>query len=421
MGTSKYDWSARAKGKNIKTTETPPPQVGNSKQSSILPVSLDASGDYSFDSDAGLLGVAKNFVTLPGDAYYGKVNLNTPEGQKRVTDMASVLTPMGAASRVRGSVFAPKSAYKETTGATPTTQELKTQGSKIYKEVENNGATLSRNAFKSMVSDLASNMKAKGYHPKLHPKALSAFDAISEYAGKTLTTQDMSIVRRFAKSAKNSMDPDESRIGKIILSSVDDAMRKMPEIGGKLKKADKLWSQSKKSQLFDDAFDAASKTASGLENGLRIEFRKLLKDNRKGKLALSESEKKAMEKVVEGSMPANWLKGLGKLGPAPGNAGNALLATLAATGGYALGGPILTGAIIAGGFGARKAGEALTKNAAKKAQGVVAGAKKGEVYAPSSTKETMIKTLAAPVNSQPNNTMQEELLRQFLARGGVQC
>ena len=200
-------------------------------------------------------------------------------------------------------------------------------------------------------------------------------EAINDYVGKTLTMKDMGIVRRLAKSAKNSIDPDEARIGREILKHIDDNMRKIPGVSEKYMRADKLWSMGKKSELLDKAVSAAKETASGFENGLRIEFRKLLKKSRDGKLQLSPQETASMQRVVDGSIPTNVLKGLGKLGPAPGGAGNALLAVLAGTAGYAFGGPLGMGAIVGGGYASRLGAQALSKGAAERARGVVAGAK----------------------------------------------
>lgn len=258
---------------------------------------------------------------------------------------------------------------------TPSAQELKGQAGKIYDEIETSGIKVRPEGFRAMFEDLTMRIKDRGFHPKMHPKAAGAMEAIGDYVGKTLNMQDMGIVRRLAKSAKNSIDPDEARIGREILGHIDTSMRQLPGVGEKYARADKLWSMGKKSELLDKAVLAAKATASGFENGLRIEFRKLLKKSREGRLQLSPQETSAMQKVVDGSVPTNLMKGLGKLGPAPGGAGNALLAVIAGSGGYALGGLPGAAAVVGGGYGARRGAQALTGRAAERARGVVAGAR----------------------------------------------
>jgi hypothetical protein len=212
--------------------------------------------------------------------------------------------------------------------------------------------------------------------------------------------KDMGIVRRLAKSAKNSIDPDEARIGREILNHVDDAMRQIPGISEKFTTADQLWSMAKKTEALDKAIAVAKEAASGFENGLRIEFRKLLKKYHDGKLQLSPQEVDAMMSVVEGSAPANLLKGIGKLGPAPGGAGNALLAVLAGGGGYALGGPLGMGAVIGTGYGSRLGAQALTRGAAERARGVVSGAVPKKVYSPHPAREMLLRAAPAGLLNQ---------------------
>ena len=116
----------------------------------------------------------------------------------------------------------------------------------------------------------------------------------------------------------------------------------------------------------------ASNTASGLENGLRIQFRKIL-DSKRNSRNFSKKEKAAMERVVQGDFTANTLKKIGGLSFGSGQQRS----PLTALGGIAVGGEI------AGGFGAIAApvigrisqGFAAnrTKKAANIARALVAG------------------------------------------------
>tara|TARA_R110000744_G_scaffold147232_1_gene260188 strand:+ start:1078 stop:2568 length:1491 start_codon:yes stop_codon:yes gene_type:complete len=372
----------------------------------ILPFSRSKSGDIgdvSLDSDAGVAGMIKRPGMLPGQVLRGEIDPTSDEGMRRTTEAAMLMTPMGAASRVGGAALAPKPGM--TKPEIITAKELKGQANKIYEDVKKEPVTVRPEAFRRMFDEILTIVKEKGFAPGMHTKSKAALDEIAKYLDRPLDMQQMAIVRRLAKSAKkNYTDEDDARIGGFILKHIDDNMRQIPGVGKELVKADKLWSMAKKSELLDKAVDAAKHTASGFENGLRIEFRKLLKQAREGKLQLSAEETAAMQKVVSGSISANVLKGIGKLGPAPGGAGNALLAVLAGGGGYALGGPLGMGAVMGGGYGARLGAQAITKGAAERARAVVAGGRNPAVPtapgSPTGIPDTMVKALASSVPQQ---------------------
>lgn len=72
----------------------------------ILPFSRDAQGNVSFDSNAGVLGMArgaissiKEAVTLPGDVYRGRVDPTSDEAVQRGFDLATLATPSAPRAR----------------------------------------------------------------------------------------------------------------------------------------------------------------------------------------------------------------------------------------------------------------------------------------------------------------------------------
>jgi hypothetical protein len=369
-------------------------------------------GGPELDLDSGLIGFGKRALSLPGEVQRGEINPASPEGMRRTTEAAMLMTPMGAAGRVRGALV-PKGKFKTTTTKPEmlTAKELKGQANEIYTAVENLPIEVRPEVFSSMLGDLSVILRKAGYAPGMHDKSKGALGEITKYSGRTLTMQDMMIVRRLAKGAKSSIDPDDARIGGHMLRHIDANMRRVPGVEGKLVQADKLWSMAKKSELLDNAVEAAKRTASGFENGLRIEFRKLLKEARKGKLQLSAEETAAMQKVVDGSIPANVLKGLGKLGPAPGGAGNALLAVIASSGAAILGGWPAAAAVAGGGYGSRLGAQAITKGAAERARAIVAGG------VPSGVSTRSFKAPGPPTGIP--DTMAKALAYQSIQNGGT--
>lgn len=79
----------------------------------LLPFSRDAQGNVAFDSDAGILGIAKGAInslvsgaTLPGDVYAGRIDPMSDEAIARSMDLAMAASPASAGARVKH-VFTP--------------------------------------------------------------------------------------------------------------------------------------------------------------------------------------------------------------------------------------------------------------------------------------------------------------------------
>ena len=135
----------------------------NNYQAGILPFSKDAQGKTSFDTDAGIIGMAKRAFAAPGDVYTGKLDPTSPEGQSRATEFAAVTTPIGAASRVPGSIFAPKTAYKTVTPKAPTREALQEATTAAYKEVDELDVKYTASAVEKMAKKLENFLNEKGY------------------------------------------------------------------------------------------------------------------------------------------------------------------------------------------------------------------------------------------------------------------
>ena len=142
-----------------------------------------------------------------------------------------------------------------------------------------------------------------------------------------------------------------------------------------LANARNIWARMKKSELIDTALEKASRQASGLENGIRIQFRQIL-NNPRLRRSFNADEIKLLDDVVKGDFSTNTLRRLGKLSPGTGaqsNVLNAMMGTgLGAGVGGTLGGPvgaaIGAGAVQGLGYGAQRGAEALTTRNARLAQ-----------------------------------------------------
>ena len=108
-------------------------------------------------------------------------------------------------------------------------------------------------------------------------------------------------------------------------------------VGRQLKIGDNLWSRAKKGELFAKAMEEAENTASGFENGLRIEFNKILKSKKQSKY-FNNAEKAVMRDLVKGDTAQNFAKLIGKFGVSEGRATNVLMGLLGGGAGAAIGG-----------------------------------------------------------------------------------
>lgn len=271
----------------------------------------------------------------------------------------------------------------------PGAAELKDASRSLFQAVDASGVTVNTPRFSQFVEGLARKAKADRISPELDPKAYSAFKELIgalddvQQSGGALTVGDMHTLRQIAQKAATSSEGRDAMFAQRIVDGLDDFVVSpgatvMPPnttgstaAGSELLKAISTWGRARRVGLIEDAFTKAKNQASGFENGLRVEFRKLLQNDRTRSL-FSDTERAAIEAVVRGTTAANLTKLLGKFGFAPNNMLGGTIGGLfggsLAAGGNPLGGIALAGA----GTLARKASEKMTERAADRAARVVA-------------------------------------------------
>lgn len=298
--------------------------------------------------------------------------------------LGTVFPLAGAAVNKLGQKAAQTAATTAAIKNAPAAADLKSAASALFQQVDQAGVTVEPRAFGQFVVDLAKKARADRINPKLDPKAYAAFEELGGLMGEVLngsplTLSELHNMRQIAQRAAVSSEGRDAMFANRIVDALDDFITKPgatttpngPATGNMMLDAISTWARARRVGLVEEAISKAQNTASGFENGLRIELRKLLNNKRTANL-FNAAERAEMEKVVRGTVGSNLMKLLGKFGFGTGPAGNMLGGTIGFGAGSVFGGPI-GGMVAAGiGTGARKASEKLTERAAERAAKVVA-------------------------------------------------
>lgn len=298
----------------------------------------------------------------------------------------------------------------------PSSDRLKTEARVIYNELSDAGLKVKSESFNGLADNLRQDLRKQGFNKRIHPKVESALIEIESNRGRNIDLTEVDTLRRIAQSAAKSIEPDEARLGSMVVEKIDNYMDgltsksftggKGENVGGKYKEARSFWSRAKKSEVIQEAVQKASAQASGFENGLRVQFRRILNS---GKLrrGFNPEELNAMRAVVEGSTASNMAKHLGKFGFSEKQAGSMLLGSLGTAGGFAVGG--IAGGVLVPLIGqvSKNLASKLTQGKAKFADDVVRAGKDG------------LNVARAYVRNVPKSQRTPEELTQLLLRGGI--
>lgn len=260
----------------------------------------------------------------------------------------------GLIGGVTGGVLG-SAAGKAQTAAIPSSEELASQAGALYNAARASGVTATPQMSNGINNTIRSIARAEniilpksGAVDSSYPKVAGIINVMDEYAGETLDVGRLQAIRRRIQDAAKSADPGERRIGVMMLDEFDDfATSVAPELA----EASDLYWKAKTGELIDTAIELAGTRAaqfsqSGMENALRTEFRALNRKIIKGQLkGINPELAEQIALVADGSPIQNFARQVGKFavrGPVSG-----VIPTIAATGGFASGGPV--GAALAAG------------------------------------------------------------------------
>lgn len=264
-------------------------------------------------------------------------------------------------------------AIRAAVDAAPTREELASRAGALFDGVRD--ARIPTERMPALAENVTAMGREYGMDPMLMPNASRVSNNLSDLAqtqAPDVSWQDLNIIRRQAAvPAGNLANRPESAVGSQMIDAIDGFVDDVaPSLGAAGREARDMWGTLRRSEMIDSAFERAKTAASGFENGLQIEFRRILR-NPKMLRGFSDAEVKAMKSVVNGGVLHGLLRQVGRLGFSLDGGSNAVGGAFGVGAGSLLGGPV--GGILAGvvGTGARKGSEVLRTNAANRAASLV--------------------------------------------------
>lgn len=282
----------------------------------------------------------------------------------------------------------------------PTAAEIKQSAGYNQLDSAMRNARLTKDAYQTIVRDIWDEAQNFGLTTDLKSRfgtTLRDFLKRAETSGGA-SLHDLELLRRSLRNAAgNTLDKASQTLSAKLIDKLDDAVdalsaQQIASSGATgrpvveaLKEAREVYRTGMKAQMVEDAIQRAQAAASGVENGLRVEFRKLVNNPRLAR-NFTEAERTAIRQVAEGNFTTNALRFLGTFG-FPIDQGRNWLGAIGgstAVGGLAgsLFGPgvgtAIGSAVALGGTAAKYGASKATQNLANVAEALVKAGPKGQ-------------------------------------------
>lgn len=278
-----------------------------------------------------------------------------------------------AARNIYGNI-AENAAVRKAIKAAPSMDDLRAGAERLYAQADQ-VTGMPRGDFANAAQGMLDDAVRKGMDADLTPGAAKVADRITDAAtgvDPNIGFRELDILRRKAAvPAGNLANRTESALGSGMIEGIDDFIDTAdPNLGGVVKEARDMWARLRRSDTIQAAMKRAEEAASGYENGLAIEFRRILKSDKLSR-GFSDAEKKAMQAVVRGTPFGNFFRQVGKMGIGLNRQSNGLGAMVGGLAGGATLGPIGGLLFPAIGTVAKAGTNAAKRSAAKRAAALI--------------------------------------------------
>ncbi len=332
-------------------------------QYSVLPLSEDEQGKVHFDPSAGVLGSLKRVFTAPGEAVSGELDPNSPEGLRRIREMALTLSPAPVAMRA-GEMAIPGAAKAMRPGPAPevpTAEALQAAGGAGYQVARELGVDFRPRAVNALGDFAEQHLNDRGLIPVTAPKAHGIIDMLTERQpeGAVAPFTGLHAARKALSRLSQERGPDfrptpDAAAATAVLRIVDRFMENPPAeavLAGPAAKAGELVKEAnanyaaglrsgKLQRVEGNAELSAESRHSGLnlDNLIRQQAKALLKDNAKALRGFSPEEIAAVRAVSKGNASRNTLRFVGNMFGGGGGLAVPILSGLGAASGALTGG-----------------------------------------------------------------------------------
>jgi hypothetical protein len=188
----------------------------------ILPFTRDETGIH-FDPNVGFIGPIYRAIKAPGDVLTGKLDPNSPEGLRRASEMALVISPTSVASKaLPGIAGAVTGSMKKAKVEAPSAEALKAAANAGYNQVRNAGIDFKGGAVKDFADAVSQGLNAKGYIGELAPKTHAIINKLANPpAGATASLDSLDAARKVLGDIAGSPDKTEASAARQVISELD--------------------------------------------------------------------------------------------------------------------------------------------------------------------------------------------------------
>lgn len=166
--------------------------------------------------------------------------------------------------------------------------ELAAESERLYGIAEQSGVKFKTPQFKTSMQNIAKDLRKEGFTTTGYPKLEGALKELTDIRQPKDFTE-LQALRKIVKGATRSADPEEARLGMMMLNKFDDYIINAPEKDFAVKSAEglKAWkdarstySRMKKAEIFDEMIERAELGAEAIpvDRALRNSLRNLSQD-----------------------------------------------------------------------------------------------------------------------------------------------
>ena len=210
-----------------------------------------------------------------------------------------------------------------------TSAQLNAQAKDAYDRAEQAGVLFDPTS----VADLGSTVRQSftthptvAFHPRLHPRIAVVLDDLDEIgaAGGPASLSRLELARRLARTAANSLDKDERRLGYEIIRQIDNFVESSPagaviagqgpEAAAALKEARTAWRRMSQADALDTMVDRAQRTNKPFSLALRDKAKQVA-DNPNRMRVFDKDIQKKIEGLARGTGGLATAQNVGRLAP----------------------------------------------------------------------------------------------------------